>query len=146
MLMIRFLKELYLAGFALAFRFRLSGRRGRWNPSLEPIMDAGRGVFLISIILLVILTNIEGWIEIFIGTRFSFHSNRWATGAIALAFFFVNYYILVIRAHGLKYEREFTHLEKSRKVLLQVSWTIVVLATIVFSIYSISAYQHFFHL
>lgn len=142
--MFHFLKELYLAGFAITFRLRPSGRWGRWNPSLEPIMDAGRGVFIVSLIPSVILLNIDLWIEIFVGTRFSF--SRLSISTFGLAVFFVNYYILVIRAHGIKYEREFTHLDKSRKTLLQVSWTVIVLATIAFSIYSFSAYQRFFHL
>jgi hypothetical protein len=107
-------------------------------------MDAGRGVFIISIIMSVILLNIDLWTEIFVGTRFSF--GRLMITAIGSAVFFINFYFLVMRAHGLKYEREFTHLEKSRKTILQVSWTVIVLATIAFSIYSFSAYQHFFHL
>ena len=53
---------------------------------------------------------------------------------------------LVTLGHGIKFEREFTHFKKSRKVLLLVSCAVLLLATTVFSICSVSAYQRFFHI
>jgi hypothetical protein len=139
----QFLKELYLTAFTLGFRFRAPKRfGGGWGP----IVDTGKGVGFVSIIELVILTDLQGWIEFLVGTRSSFDSDRWATWAIALAFYLANYYILVTRGHGIKFEREFTHLKKSRKILLVTSCAVLLLATIAFSICSIPAYQRFFHL
>jgi hypothetical protein len=141
--MIRFLKELYLTGFTLGFRFRIPQRfGGGWGP----IIDAGKGAGFLSLITFVILMDIGDWIEIYVGTRFSFHSDPWVIRASGLALYLANYYVLVIRGHGIKFEREFDKLEKSRKILLVVSCAVLVLATIAFCIYSISAYQHFFHL
>jgi hypothetical protein len=144
MFMIRFLKELYLTGFTLGFRARMPEKLGGgWGP----VIDAGKGVAILSLIILINLTNIRGWIEIYIGTRFSFDSSRWAQWAIALIFFYANYYVLVTRGHGIKFEREeFKSLKISRKVLLIMSFTALLLATIIFSIYSVSTYQRFFHL
>ncbi|MGB7749531.1 MAG: hypothetical protein WBN75_19845 [Verrucomicrobiia bacterium] len=142
--MIRFFKELYLTGFTLGFRARMPEKfGGGWGP----VIDAGKGVAVLSLIILINLTNIRGWIEIYIGTRFSFDSSRWAQWAIALIFFYANYYVLVTRGRGIKFEREeFKNLKISRKVLLIMSFTALLLATIVFSIYSVSTYQRFFHL
>ncbi|MGP8201461.1 MAG: hypothetical protein ACLQU4_18375 [Limisphaerales bacterium] len=142
--MIRLFKELYLTGFTIGFRLRMPERLGGgWGP----IIDAGKGVALLSIIALINLTNIMDWIEVYGGTKFSFDSSRWAQCAIALVFYFANYYILVTCGHGIKFEREeFKNLKKSRKVLLIVSFAVLLLITIVFSIYSTSAYQHFFHI
>jgi hypothetical protein len=142
--MFRFLKEIYLTGFTLGFRFRIAGGWGRWIPSLGPIMDAGKGVFFVSVILFLILDGIESLIEIFVGTKFSFDDSLWGLAAV-LALYYMNYYVLVTRGHGIKFEREFTQLKKSRKVLLVVSCAILLLATTVFTYYSVSAYQSFFH-
>jgi hypothetical protein len=138
MIMIRFLKEIYLTWFTVGFRLR-SGRG--WGP----IMDAGKGVFIIAIIMFFILAGIEGYIEIFVGTKILF-SSRWAFIAAGLAVYYANYYVLITRGHGLRFEREFDNLKKSRKVLLQVSCAVLLIMTIVFINFSLSAYHRFFHI
>jgi hypothetical protein len=143
MLMIRFLKELYLTGFTLGFRARMPEKLGGgWGP----VIDAGKGVAVLSLIGLINLTNIEYWFDICIGTRFTFDSNRWEQGAVFAAAFIANYYILVARGYGIRFEREFKNLKKSRKVLLVVSCAVLLLADIMFSIYSDSTYRRFFHI
>ena len=109
-------------------------------------MNAGKGVLGVTVIETVILMCIAGWIEMFVGTRFSFHSEPWTIRIACVALYFANYYVLVSRGHGITFEREFTHLEKSRKVLLLASCGIMVLATIAVMIYSVSAYHRFFHI
>jgi len=59
---------------------------------------------------------------------------------------FANFNILVMRGHGIKFEREFDKLGKTRKILLVTSCAVLLLATIVFFIHTISAYKHHFHL
>jgi len=141
--MIQFFKELYLTGFAIAFRLRAPERLGGgWGP----IVDAGKGIAAVSLIELVIIRLIQDWIEISIGKRFSFDSNRLVNSAIFLVFYLVNYYFLVSRKHGLKFEREFSHLKKTRKVLLLVGCAMIFLATVVFSEYTLPVYWHYFHL
>ncbi len=140
--MIRFLKELYLTGFTLGFRFRIAGGWGRWVPSLGPIMDAGKGVFFVWVIMFLILEGIKSYIEIHVGTQVN---SPWEFAAV-MALYFANHYILVTRGHGIKFEREFDNLEKNRKNLLLASCGVMGLATIAFSIYLGFAYQRFFHL
>jgi hypothetical protein len=142
-LMTRFFKELYLTMFTIGFRFRAPQRfGGGWGP----IIDAGKGVLLVCLIAFFILKGIESYIEFHVGTRFSFDSSKWEMAAITLALYLPNYYVLVTRGHGIKFEREFTHLKKSKKVLLLVSCAVLLLATMAFCIYSDSAYQRFFHI
>jgi hypothetical protein len=138
----QFLKELYLTGVALGFRFRAPQQLGGgWGP----IIDTGKGVLIVSLIVFLILKGIESCVEIHVGTRFSFDSSPWELASV-LALYYANYYLLVSRGYGIKFEREFTHLKKSRKVHLVVSCVVVVLATIVFTDYSRSACQRYFHL
>ena len=67
---------------------------------------------------------------------------------VFFALFFLNTYILIICGftfgHGLRFEREFDNLKKGRKILLQTSCVVLLLATIMFSIYSMSVYHRFF--
>jgi hypothetical protein len=136
--MFRFFKELYLTYFTLFFRFACD----RWTrPS-----NLGKGVAGVTAIEAVILMVITAWIEIYIGTKFFFGINRWIIGIAFFALCLPNYYILVTRGHGIGFEREFSHLEKSRKNLLLASCAVIVLAIVAFFIYTVSAYHRFFHI
>ena len=136
--MFRFFKELYLTAFVLGFR--VSG--SSWTPGL----NAGKGVAGVTLIEALILMGIEEWIEILVGTRFSFNSSPWALRIASLVLYFVNYYILVTRSHGIKFEGEFNNLKKSRKAILLVSCVVMILAAITVIICSVSAYHRFFHI
>jgi hypothetical protein len=136
--MFRFFKELYLTGFTLGFR--VSG--SSWWPS----MNAGKGVLGFAVIEWIMLVVIAVWIDIYLGTKFFFGVDRWTIRIVCVALYFANYYVLVARGHGIKFEREFPHLEKSRKNLLLVSCAVLLLATVAFLIFSVSAYHRFFHI
>jgi hypothetical protein len=136
--MFRYFKELYLTWFILGFRVSVNS----WSSG----MNAGKGVLGVTLISGAIIMGGELWIELLVGTRFSFHTNPWTIRIAALALYFVNYYVLVTRNYGIKFEREFTHLQKSRKVLLHVSCAVLLLSIIAFIIYSVSVYQHLFHI
>jgi ABC-type transport system involved in cytochrome c biogenesis permease subunit len=109
-------------------------------------MNAGKGVAGVTVIEGFILMSIEVWIEMYFGTRFLLSASKWAIGIAFLALYYSNYYVLVSRGHGITFEREFTTLEKSRKVLLVASFVVLVLATIAVMIFSVSAYHRFFHI
>lgn len=142
--MVQFFKELYFTCFTLAFRFRAPEK---WGGGWGPEIDAGKGVALVSMIALMIFDDLVSWVEILVGTKLSFHSNIWITGAIALIFYLANYYILVTRGHGIKFERErFNSLKRTRKFFLVVSFAVLLLATMAFSFYSISTYHRLFHI
>jgi hypothetical protein len=136
--MFRFFKELYLAGFTLGFR--VSG--SSWSPA----MNASKGVGGVSVIEIVILMGIAAWIEIHLGSKVFFTAGKWAVRIACLAIYLINYYVLVTRGHGITFGSEFNHLKKSRKNLLLASCGIMVLATIAFMIFSVSAYHRFFHI
>lgn len=122
--------------FALGFRF--AGNRWSYPSNL------GKGIAGVTLIEGLILMVIASWIEIYLGTRF--HFNPWPIRIAYLALCLPNYYILVTRGHGITFEREFSHLEKSRKNLLLASCGVMVLAIIAFMIFSVSAYHRFFHI
>lgn len=144
--MIRFFKEVYLTVFALGYKAGIAGGWQRMNRKFGIIMDVGKGVLLVWLIEFFILKGIESYIEIHVGKRFSFDSSLWAKIAISFAVYYVNYYVLVTLGHGIKFEREFNNLKKSRKILLLVSFVVLLLATIALTVCSVSDYQHFFHI
>ena len=144
--MIRFFKELYLAEFTSFFK-TWSGSRwsGSWKPSLG--LQAGMGVAGVSFIVCIILLGISGWIEIFFGKQFLFpHVSKPDGLIISFVVYLVNYYILVIRGHGTRFEREFSNLEESKRTLLRISCWIVEIGSLAFIICSFYAYRHFFHM
>ena len=124
--------------FTIGFRCRMPQRLGGgWGPDV----DAGKGVAVISLILLINLSNIKDWIEIYVGARCFYDFNRWPRWVVGAAVFLVNLYVLVLRGHGIKFEQRFTNLTKSRKVLLVTSCAVLLLVTIVFSTYIGTAYR-----
>lgn len=136
--MCRFLKELYLTGFTLGFR--VSG--SSWWPS----MNAGKGVASVGVIEGFILMSIEMWIEMYSGTRFLLSAGKLGIGVAFLALYYANYYILVTRGIGIKFEHEFDNLEMTRKFRLIAGFVVAVLATTVLFAWSVSVYHHFFHI
>jgi len=86
------------------------------------------------------------WIDIFNGKQFLMVFDRWEVGIAFFAFFCVNFYILAIRGHGIRFEREFNNLKKSKRTLLGVSCLLTNLISVTFFLYSGYIYQHFFHI
>jgi hypothetical protein len=136
--MIRFLKEIYLTGFTLLFRL---------SRAKKITYKAGGAMTIITLIETFNLLNISLCIEMFVGKQIV---PRFSEPEVVLAFLalgFLNLYALFFCgftfSHGIKFEREFDNLKKSRKILLVTSCVVLLLATIVFSIYSISAHRHF---
>jgi len=136
--MIRFFKELYLAEFT--FFYRAS------NKSWSHGYNSGKGAAGVSLVLFLILMGISLWIEIFTRSQFLPVLDRWETWIVSLAFIVVNYYVLAIRGHGIRFEREFDNLKKSKQTFLQVSCFVLSLASAAFFICSLFVYQHFFHI
>ncbi len=141
MSMIRFLKEVYLTGFTIVFKL---------SRAKKITYRAGGAMTIITLIESFNLTNILSWIDIFAGKQIV---PRLSEPEILLAFLvlgYLNLYVLITCGftfgHGLQFEREFDNLKKSRKILLVTSCVVLLLATIVFSIYSTLAYHRFFHI
>jgi hypothetical protein len=130
--MIQFLKEIYLTGFAIFFRLR---------PKQEIVFRAGRATAALTVIEWFAVLGIEGYIEMFLNKKIIFPES-----VVIIAFFalyLVNGYFLFFLKHGIKFAHEFDKLEKSRRILLIVSFAILSVAAIVFGIYSAIAYRHF---
>jgi hypothetical protein len=138
MFMIRFLRELYFVGFTIFFRAS--------NKSWSHSINLARGAAGVSFFGWIMLLTIRMWIEVFNGNRFFLMFNQWEVGIAAFVIYCVNYYVLVIRGHGIRFEREFNNLQKSKRTFLQVSYLVINLISVAVFIYSISAYQHFFHI
>jgi len=139
---IQFFKELYLTCFTILFKI----------PGGTPRSKAVSAVTAIAVIEGLFLAGITSWIDIFMGTRFllsdsnSLPSSKLVILLFFLALCFANNRFLVTRGHGIKFEREFNNLKKTRKILLVTSCCGLVLATIAFFLYSRFAYRRFFHL
>ena len=136
--MFRFFKETYLTEFALFFR-----AGGEW---WTLGINAGKGAAGVTLFECIILVGIEAWIEMLIGKRFHLDFYQWAIWIAVFVLYFANYYVLVTRGHGIRFEREFNNLEKPRRILLRASCRVMELATVAFILCSIYAYHHFFHI
>jgi len=140
--MIRFFKELYLTGFIILYKI----------PGKTLSSRSGTSVTAIAVVEWLFLAGVSSWIDICTGKRFllsdanSLAFSKLVIVVVFIALGFVNYRILVTRGHGIKFERKFDNLQKSKKIILVTSCCGLVLATIAFFICSRLAYQHFFHI
>lgn len=116
--------------------FRL--RRGQ-KPSTR-ISRALAGVTLIEWFNLV---GISGYIEMLVGDKKLFYFSEPVVVLAFFALYLVNQYVLATRGHGIKFEREFDNMKKTRKIILVTSCVVLLLATIAFAIYSSLAYRRF---
>ncbi len=132
MQVIQFVKEVYLAGYAVCFR--LSRAR---NVNYK----AGGAIGFITLIEWFIFLGILSYVQISIRSKFVFSKPIVIIAFIAL--FFANQYFLTVRRHGIKFEREFDSLEKSRRITLVVIFAAVTVAATVFCICSGIAFRHF---
>jgi hypothetical protein len=141
--MIRFIKQLYFTGFVLLFKLR---------PSQRVVTRAVRAVTGLALIEGLIFACIASWIDISIGRRYflgdvnSLVSSKLIIAASFFALYFANYGVLVVRGHGIKFVNEFEDLKKGRRKFLIVSFWVVALFAILFSVGSRLAYRHFFHI
>jgi hypothetical protein len=139
--MFRFLKEIYLTGFTILFKL---------SRAKKISYRTGGAATIITLIEAFNLTNISSWIDIFAGKQIVPRLSEPEIILVFLVLAYLNLYLLIICGftfgHGLPFEHEFNNLKKSRKILLVASCVVILLATIVFSIYSTSTYHHFFHI
>ena len=132
--MIHFIKDVYITGYTILFRF---------SRSKDAVNKVGLATAMVTLIEGVNLINISSCVEMFVGEKLFPHFSGLAMVVAFFVLFFINQYVLYVRGHGIRFEGEFDHLKKSRKILLVISCVVLLLATIVFCIYSTSAYHHF---
>ena len=137
--MITFVKELYLTGYVFFYRASSSSWPNAFN--------VGKGIAGVSLFVSLILMGINVWIEILFRSQiFIPHVSRFVGWIVAFAMFLANYYILVICGHGVRFEKGFNNLKKSRQKTLQVSCCVAQVVAVIFFVFSGYTYRHFFHI
>jgi hypothetical protein len=105
-----------------------------------------RASAVVTLITYPILLEIACWIDMFTGKSFLLNFSAPVVGALFVVLNFASFYVLVSRGCGIKFEREFNNLKKSRRNILVTGCVILLPTIIAFFIYTISAYRHDFHL
>ncbi len=133
--MIRILKELYLTEFTLLYRYPF------WGDAQK---KARRAVSGLSVFVGLALIAIESWMQILSKTKFYIFP-AWVLVLFSCALCLANDYVLVTRGHGIKFERQFDHIKKPKRVLLVASCVVIMLAFLPVFIYSIIIYRRFLY-
>jgi hypothetical protein len=134
----QFLKELYLAEFASFFR-----TNRKWCASAG--WSAGSGAAGVTFFMCLNFIAMTAWIAILGGSRLA-NFPKWEIWIASFVIYLMNYYILVIRGQGIKFEREFIHFKKSKQTFLRTSCWMMEITSAAFVVCSIFAYHRFFHI
>ncbi|HEV2329141.1 MAG TPA: hypothetical protein VGY56_10175 [Verrucomicrobiae bacterium] len=129
---IRFLKEIYLTGFAVTFNL---------SRVKDIAFKAGGAIGLLTVLEWLLLIGISGYLEMFLNKKLTL-----IKPIIIIAFFTlftVNGYFLYFRGHGIDFATKFHNLKKSRRVLLVLSFVVLSSISIVLFVLSGIAYRHF---
>jgi hypothetical protein len=133
--MIRFFRELYLTAFIIIIK--IPSRKG------NNFGKIGGAIGAITVVEWLNIVNISSWLDIFAGKQVLPRFSELELLIAGFTLFLSNQYILFTAGHGTKFEREFDDLNKNRRTILVVSCVALLLATIIFSVYSTSAYHQF---
>ena len=133
--MIRLIKEIYLTGFSIIFR----ASRAR-----KITHKAGSAIALLTLIDWMVLLGIAYCIEMcFLKQPLFSHFSKAEIIIAFLALALANQYILWSRGHGIKFEREFNSLKRSKRILLLVSFGVLTVAAVAFCIWSTIVHRRF---
>jgi hypothetical protein len=80
------------------------------------------------------LIGLVAWIDTLLGARPLSRVPKWAAVIGYIGLCAANHYPLVSRRHGTRFEREFSNLKTSQKVLLSSAWVAVVVSAVAFLI------------
>lgn len=130
----RFLKEIYLTTFTMFFRI------SAWGPKTS----VGVSVASIAMIESCVLIGAVACADIFTRTDYLQIIPKWTVTVLVLLLFIFNHYCLVVRRSGIKFEHEFTHFKKSKKIHLVLVCTTIVLAAGAFVVYSVHLHRAIF--
>jgi hypothetical protein len=131
-MILRLIKELYLTAFTIFFR--ISG----WSPKT----NRGCSAAVITLIESVILMGIASLLDDLFGTTILVDVPKWKIYSFFFALGAVNCYVLIFRRHGIKFEHDFTHFEKSKKIFLVTSCLIIILTAVILSFYAITIHRN----
>jgi hypothetical protein len=128
----RFFKEIYLTAFTVLFRLNA------WGPRTA----RGASVALIALIESGVLLGIDLLVDDFSGITLLPTIPKWAFIVIYFAIAVLNFYVLVFRRHGVKFEREFSHFKTGKKIQLILASVAVMLAAIALFIYAANVHRN----
>ena len=131
--MLSFFKEIYLTGFTIFFKVGSAN----WTHGI----NIGKGVTGVAMVEWLILIGIASQIDALIGTRSLLDIPKWTAIFAFLVLCAANHYVLVVCRHGIVFEREFTNLKKSRRILLVAACAAITLVAIAFFISAAQAHR-----
>jgi hypothetical protein len=131
-MIIQFIKEIYLTGFAIIFRHARVKQVG---------YKAGSAITIIALIEGFIVIGILANLEIFFGGKVFLSKPQIVV--IYFTLVLLNLYILLIRGHGIKFAHNFDNLKKTRKTSLIVSCFFIAVSATMFFIYSAISFRHY---
>ena len=130
--MIAFLKDTYLTAFALGYRL---------SRSKDQAYKVVGGITPPTVFEFLILLGASDYLQMYLGKKVVL--SKLAVYVVSFALYFVNMYVLYLRGHGVKFERDFDSVERSRRRTLVASCAVIVVTGIAFFIYSAVAFRHF---
>ncbi|HEV2327423.1 MAG TPA: hypothetical protein VGY56_01395 [Verrucomicrobiae bacterium] len=135
-MMIKYVTEIYLTGFAIFFKFR---------PDQKASTRAGRATTVVTFFLWIALLALLGLIEMISGRQFLKQVPKLTIVVVWIGLYLINMHFLYLRGYGIRFEQEFDKLDKSAKNLLIWRFIVSVLVVITFSILLFMAHNHFIH-
>jgi hypothetical protein len=126
-------KDLYLSTFVLFYRLNA----GQWPARMNA--DTHKAVVTLSFIDFLLVFSAVTLFRLFTGheTRL----NPWVGTVSLIPILMVNYYYLVIRGHGLAFERKFDKFHKQKRTILRAGAICVVVAVFTGFFLSVEAYH-----
>ena len=123
-----FFKEIYLTIFILFYRVGSSDWPEATNRS--------KGAVGVSMVAISLIVGTLDFVCTLAGKRI-IAMPKWAMYLFCFVIWLLNFYALVIRRHGLKFETEFNKFSKLKRNVLRVAGIVVFLGSIGFLIYSV---------
>jgi hypothetical protein len=130
--LMRGIADIYLSIFVLFFRV------SRWRTSSK----ASSAVVGVAVVDYVLALSLVIWAAIMTGHPLKL--SPWVVGIIFLIFCSANYRFLVIRSHGVAFEKQFCGFQKSKQTTLLSVAAGILLATVAIFSFSIQAYHRTF--
>ncbi len=99
-------------------------------------------VAVIALIEASVLLGIDLFIDVLSGAKIPPIIPKWTFIFLYSAIFVLNFYFLVFCRYGVKFEREFDHFKRSKKIQLVMASVTVMLAAIAFFIYAANIHRN----
>lgn len=115
-----YLKEVYLTLFVVFYRVFANA----WTPGI----NAWKGVGGVTVLEALVIISASSSLNLSLGAQAVEGIEKWMIVLGTVALFFANYFVLIARSHGLRFEREFADLDRSKKTALIATTAVVLIA------------------